>query len=119
MGKRYAKSGYNDTAIDTNARSILEPDRLKSGRVFRLKGLVISNEHATGTAVVEIFNEEEATTPAAPTAANQRLNIQVGPADTVVIDFPAPGVLFTAGPTAIQSGGTVAAYSVAAMGYEE
>ena len=116
---RYPKVGYNDTALDANARAILEPDRLTSGRVFRLTGLIISNEHATGTAVVEIWNEAEAASPTTPTAANQRLNIQVGPTDTVVIEFPTPGILFTAGPTATQSGGTVAAYSVYAMGYEE
>jgi len=116
---RYPKVGYNDTALDANARAILEPDRLTSGRVFWLKGLVISNEHATGIAVVEIWNEEEAGTPTTPTTANQRLNVQVGPGDTVVVEFPGPGVKFTAGPTATQSGGTVGAYSVYASGYEE
>ena len=116
---RYKKAGYNDTALDGNARSILEPERLRSGRTFWLRGLVISNEHASAIAVVEIYNEEEAATPTTPTAGNQRLNIQVAPQDTVAIDFPAPGIKFTAGPSAVQTGGTVAAYSVYATGYEE
>lgn len=116
---RYKKVGYNDVALDANARAILEPDRLTSGRVFWMKGLMISNEHATAVAVVELWNEEEAATPTTPTAANQRGNIQVAPGDTVVLEFPGPGIKFTAGPTATQSGGTVAAYSVYATGYEE
>ena len=116
---RYSKVGYNDTALDGNARSILETERLRSGRAFFLKGLVISNEHASAIAVVEIWNEEEAASPTTPTAANQRLNIQVPPSDTVVVEFPGPGVKFTAGPTATQVGGTVAAYSVYCLGYEE
>lgn len=120
---RVGIDGYNDDAIATNLYSLL--NRLgasklgiTSGKVFCLRTLQITNEHASANAVVKIYDEAEAATPTTPTAANQRLTVIVGPTDTVVIDFT-PGRYFKTGVGAVQSGGTVNAYDVSVSGYEE
>ncbi len=116
--------GYNDDNIASNAYSCL--NRLgasklgvTTGKVFCLRTLKITNEHASAPAVVKFYDEAEAGTPGAPTAANQRLCIIVGATNTVVLDFT-PGVYFKTGVCAAQAGGTVNAYSgVHVSGYEE
>lgn len=123
MPRRDSIDGYNNDAIASNLYSLL--NRLgqsklgvTTGKVFILRSLQITNEHATANAVVKIYDEAEAGTPAAPTAANQRLTVIVGPTDTIVLDFT-PGLFFKAGCGAVQSGGTINAYDAAVSGYEE
>ena len=118
--------GYNDDALavpGTTVYSVL--NRLgasklgvTTGKVFCLRTLKITNEHATETATVEFYDEAEAGTPGAATAANQRLCVLVGPKNTVVVDFT-PGVYFKTGICAGVTLGTIAAYSVHVSGYEE
>lgn len=122
MGQRFPVSGYNNDAIATNAYSLLNSQGaaktgVTSGRSFWMKSITITNTHASGKALVDIFDQaEDASNP--PTAANQRLTVIVGPEDTVMLDFPGPGIEFLTGCVAAQTGGTVAKYAVATSGYE-
>ena len=127
MAKRYPLSGYNDddmAATGSAAHSCINTLGavklgVTSGRIFWLRGLVVTNEHTSNGGTLELFDEAEAGTPAAPTAANQRLAVYVGPTETVGLDFPAPGIKFVTGVCGAVSAGTVAAYSVHCSGYEE
>ena len=126
--ERYPLSGYNITAmvakatsctslIDTMGTSKLA---VTTGRVFWMRGMVVTNEHATTGGALEVWDEAEAGTPAAPTAANQRLTVYVGPTETVVLDFPAPGIKFITGVCGTcEATMTVNAFGVQCFGYEE
>lgn len=128
MAKRYPFSGYNDddlaatTEVTHSCINSMGAQKLgvTTGRVLWLRGLVVTNEHATTGGVIELFDEAEAATAVTPTAANQRLTVYVGPIDTVVVDIPAPGIKFISGICgAVPTTMTVAAYSVHCTGYEE
>ena len=127
MAKRYPLSGYSDDAMASTGSAThscintLGAVKLgvTSGRIFWLRGLVVTNESTTAGGSFELFDEAEAATPVAPTAANQRLCVYIGPIDTVVLEFPAPGMKFITGVCGAVSAGTVAAYSVHCTGYEE
>lgn len=118
---RYPRSSYNDEAIDVvgSTKELLKGG-ITSGRVFWLKGLVITNAHAANADQVVIYDDP---TEGAETGTDRRLIIFCGPADTVVIDIPGPGMKFIDGVTAAKlespASGTFAAYSIAITGYEE
>jgi hypothetical protein len=115
MAKRIARSGYNDEALTTTTKDLLTPG-ITSGRVFWLRGLVITETGGTTDATVIVYDqaEDEAT------AANQRIPKLICPKGvTTTVEFPAPGVKFITGVTATVSGGAVAAYNASAIGYEE
>ena len=121
---RYPIDGYNDTLLGANAYSLLNTKGaaklgVTSGRTLRLESILITNEHATDNAVVEIFDEAQAAVPAPPDAANQRLTIIVGPENTVMVEFPKPGAFFRTGVSAIKTDGTVNAFGVHVTGFEE
>lgn len=118
---RYPRSSYNDEAIDVvGATKELLKGGITSGRIFWLRGLVITNAHAANADQVVIYDNP---TEGAEVATDRRLIIFCGVADTVVIDFPAPGMKFIAGMTAAKleapASGTFAAYGIAVTGYEE
>jgi len=126
---RYPRSSYNDEALEkynTGDNKELLKDGITSGRVFYLRGLVITNAHATQADQVVIYDDAtedgEGETPG-PAATDRRLTIYCGPANTVVIDFPAPGIKFVDGMVASTlespNAGTFAAYGIAVIGYEE
>lgn len=85
----------NEALVDeaTDARDIVtdlggnSPDFDGDGRIFELNELTISNEHATLTGVIEIWDANEA---AAPAAATQKLTVVVPPNSTVERSWP-PG----------------------------
>lgn len=112
---KYARSGYNDEALTTTTKDLLTPG-ITSGRVFRLRGLVITETGGTTDATVIVYDQAEA----AVTAANQKLPNLICPKGvTTTIEFAAPGIKFITGVTATVSGGAVAAYNGVAYGYEE
>lgn len=125
---RYKRSSYNDEALvryDAGNKQLLK-DGITPGRVFWLKGLVITNAHAANADQVVIYDDPteaaEGVVPG-PAAADRRLTVFCGPADTVFIDFPGPGMKFIAGMVAstlgVPAAGTFNAYSIAVTGYEE
>ncbi len=114
-------SGANDealTAPGTDTREVitsLDPDG--DGKVFWCTGLEISNEHASSVAVVEIYDTDEDTGPA---AGAQRGVYHVPPGDTVAVDYPAPGRKFVTNMVAGVTGGTITANGgIRASGYLE
>lgn len=128
MAHRFSRSSYNDEALvkyDAGNKELLKGGITK-GRVFWLKGLVITNAHAANADQVVIYDDAAELAEAAPTgpaAADRRLTIFCGQADTVVIDYPGPGMKFIDGMVASTlespAAGTFAAYSIAVTGYEE
>ena len=116
--KKSQRNGYNVaaiTAIGVGSIRIL-PGGITSGRVFWLRSLVLTNEHATDQGIVELWDEAEAVTPA---AANQRGAFVVPANDTLVLEFAAPGISFATDVTATASAGTFSAYSQLVSGFEE
>lgn len=117
---KYAKSSYNDEALDiysTDARQLLQ-DGVSSGREFRLRGIAITNSHASQGVVVNLYDSN--TEGASPTATLQRAALYVGPIDTAVFSFEAPGIKFATGILGglATSAGTIGAYAVSVWGYE-
>lgn len=111
---KYPRSGYNDDALTTTTISLLTAG-ISSGRVFWLRGLVITETGGTTDATVKLYDQAEA----AVTAANQRLPAIICPKGiTTQIEFAAPGIKFITDCEATVSGGAVAAYNAAAYGYE-
>ncbi|MBA7691952.1 hypothetical protein ES703_100508 [subsurface metagenome] len=113
---RIPLSGYNDEALTTTVKEIISGEDFDGdGVVFWLRGVAITNEHATETALVDLFDQDEA----AVTAANQRGSVQCPAKATTVVDFPAPGIAFKTNIGAVVTDGTVNAYGVVACGYKE
>lgn len=104
---RIPVSGNNDealTAPGTDVREIisgLDPDG--DSRVFMLEEVVIANEHISSEAVVEVYDADEDTGPA---AAAQRLVIHVPAQDTVMMTFPG-GRKYVTNCVAGVTGGTI------------
>ena len=116
--QRFPKSGYNVaaiTAIGVGSLQILTGG-ITTGRVFWLRGLVLTNEHAANQGIAELWDQAAAVTP---TPANQRGAFVVPANDTLFLEFAAPGILFTTDVTLTVSAGTLAAYSQLVSGYEE
>ena len=66
--------------------------------------LTVANEHATATAILEVWDANEAATPG---AATQRLTVVVPPSSTVERSWPpGSGPRFTIGCVASIDGGT-------------
>lgn len=125
---RYPRSSYNDEALvkyDADCRELLKGG-ITTGRIFWLRGIVVTNSHAANADQVILYDSAsegiEAASPG-PAAADRRLVIYCGTADTVAIDFPAPGIKFIAGLLAAAlnspAAGTFATNSIAVIGYEE
>ena len=115
---RNPRFGYNVAAITASGVGSLRilTGGITTGRVFWLRHLTITNEHATNPGVAELWDEAAAVTPA---AANQRGAFIIPANDTVQLDFPAPGIRFDTDVTMTTSAGTLAAYSQLCAGYEE
>lgn len=125
---RYARASYNDEALakyDADCVELLKGG-ITSGRVFYLRGIVITNAHVSNSDEVVIYDDDsegiEGATPG-PAAADRRFSIFCGPANTVVLDFGAPGIKFTVGVLAAKlespAAGTFATNSISIWGYEE
>ncbi len=109
-------SGYNDAALGAAVLSISsDADFAGKGKVFWLRGVLITNTHATDTAKVDLFDQDEA----AVTPANMRGSVQCPAKATTMIDFPAPGIKFITEVGAVKTAGTIAAYDVLVTGYME
>ena len=116
MEKGVRKGGTN--ASDLNASTVVAVYTVTSGRKFVLTDIVVANEHASETAVVELYDQADG---ASPDAASQKFPpIIVGPQETVVIRGIENGPEFSTAVSALLSGGTgtVAARSVYVGGYE-
>ena len=113
---RHAFSGYNDEALTTTVKSISsDGDFSTKGQVFWLRGVTLTNEHATQTGLIDLYDQDEA----AATAANQRAAIQVEALTTVVVEFSAPGIPFKTELGAVATNGTFNAYTASCWGYLE
>jgi len=117
--------GYNKTALHTSDvygclhRQGQAKLTVTTGRSFYLKSVAITNDHATSVASVVFYDEAEPAAAAAGTAANRRLNLRVGQANTANFEFKGRGVRFDTGVCAIAAAGTVPVYGVHVSGYEE
>ena len=124
MPRRYSRSGWNDEALTdaaTDARNLLNNSTggdtgITTGRVFYLRGLSISNEHATNQGVLELW---DVAAEGVPGATTQRGNWIIPANYSVLLDFPSPGIQFKNGILGTISAGTVAIASVLVWGYEE
>jgi len=119
--KRYPRSSYSDEAIDdfaVDCRHLLQ-NGVTTNRRFYLRGMSITNTHASSAGTLYIY--DSTTEGASPTATLQRLTVYVGPIDTAVFDFGAPGIEFRTGIIAglAAAGATISAYGVTVWGYEE
>lgn len=107
---RIPVSGVNDeawTAVGTDVREVITGlDVDGAGRVFFLKQLQITNEHASAAGVAEIYDSDEDT---GPTAGLQRGVFYVPPNESVIVDFGEPGLKFVTNVVGGISAGTVAA----------
>ena len=115
---RTPRDSYNIaaiTAIGVGSIRILQGG-ITTGRVFKLRHLTITNEHAATQGIIELWDQAAAVTP---TAGNQRGAFVIPANDTVQLDFPAPGISFSTDVTMTASAGTFAAYSQLCNGYEE
>ena len=112
---RIPVSGTNDEAYTVPATDVREVisgmDVDGVGRVLWMTWMQFANEGTT-TAVVEVYDQDEG----AATAANQRLVLHVAPGDTVLVEFPPPGIKFVTNVTAATTGGTIAANGAASGG---
>jgi len=118
--KRYAKFSYNDEALaiySSDARQLLQ-NGVSSGREFWLRGIAITNSHASEGVVVNLYDSN--TEGASPTATLQRAALYVAAANTAVFSFEGPGIKFATGILAglATATGTISAYSVTVWGYE-
>lgn len=118
--KRYAKCSYNDEALaiySSDARQLLQ-NGVTSGREFWLKGIAITNSHASQGTIVNLYDSN--TEGASPTTTLQRAALYVGPINTAVFSFEAPGIKFATGILAatVAAVGTIDAYAVTVWGYE-
>ena len=113
---RYARSGVTDDALTATASKNMMGSGLSSGRKFWLRSIWVTNTHSTDPAWVYIYDEAETT---AATAAAKQLSIPCNQGAVAQMDFPAPGILFTTGVSAVKSGGTFAPYECGCSGYEE
>lgn len=122
MAKRYPFVGYSDeeidVAFDTDCRQ-LDQNAVTTGRVKWLRGIMITeNVGVAGT--LQIYDKHEE--GSSPTSTLQRAAIYIGANQTIVIDFPAPGLKFVTGiiaGLASASGATIPAYGITVWGYEE
>lgn len=95
---RFNVNGYSDDAMDnTNVYSVINAKGntklgVTTGRTFWMRSITITNTHAATAGLVAIYDQAEAAVPAVPVAANQRLAVQVAPANTTMVEFPAPGL---------------------------
>lgn len=124
---RYPRSSFNDEAVAAYGSDCIEllQGGITSGRVFWLRGIVITNAHAANADQIILYDDDTEGDEAGtgPAAVDRRLAIYCGPADTVVLDFPAPGIKFVVGLLGAKlespASGTFATHSIAVIGYEE
>lgn len=113
---RIPADGYNDEALTIPATDVREfisgADFDGEEMVFWLRHLTIANEHATETATVEVYDQNEAVA----TAANQRLTLLCPPNATTIFEWPWPGVAFHTNICGATTLGTINAYGVHAGG---
>lgn len=120
MAKRYPFMSHSDEAMaayDSDARQ-LDQNGVTTGRVKWLRGIMITeNGGLPGT--LQIYDYDTEGTD--PTVTLQRAAIYIGANQSVVIDFPAPGLKFVTGILGglDAAGATIPAYGVTVWGYEE
>jgi len=113
---RVPLSGYNDENLTTTVKEIISGEDFDGDAVtFWLRGVAITNEHATETALVDLYDQDEGSA----TAANQRGSVICPPNATTVVDYGPPGIAFKTNIGAVLTNGTVNAYGVVAYGYKE
>jgi len=122
MAKRYPRSGNTDEALTAPATDVREllgdgfhTDPNGNTRKFRLRSVWAYNSHATDTALIQVYDQDEGVA----VAANEKFAFPVPPETYVKIDFPAPGYEFFTNLTAAVTNGTIAIYQAGAIGYEE
>lgn len=109
-------SGHNTVALDAAVKSISTAAGFAAkGKVFWLKGISITNTHATQTGLVDLYDQ----VAGAIVPASKRGSVQCPPVATTVVDFPAPGIKFIAEVGAVKTNGTFIAYDVLVTGYME
>jgi len=126
MGQKYQVSSYNAEALDkydSDCRKLLQ-NGVTSGRNFYLRGICITNAHASNADQVVLYDSNsEGAEAAGPDAADRRLVLYCGPANTVTFDFSAPGIKFATGVLAADlespAAGTFATNSISIWGYEQ
>ena len=119
MSKRYPFSSHNVAVMQAYTASTikLEQNGVTTGRVMWLRGISVSNIETAEVGILRVY--DSVTEGANPTVTLQRLTVVIGPSETVVLDYPAPGIKFITGVSGSVTAGTVAAYSVHCTGYEE
>lgn len=126
---RYPRSSYNDEDLEQYSSSNKEllKGGITSGRVFWLKGIAVTNCDPTNTDYVVLYDDPTEDAEGAepgPATTDRRLLITVGPKETVLKDFPGPGIKFIDGIVAgtlfaEADGGVFKAYGITITGYEE
>lgn len=113
MAKEYF-SGVSNDALGASVKSLCSDVVFSTiKKTFWCRYIQVTNEHATETALIDIYDMEEA----GAAVANQRGSIQVGPTDTVIVEYPAPGLKVVTELGATTTNGTVNAYNVICGGY--
>jgi len=108
--------GFNDEAMADPTAACRElitgADFDGEGATFWLRYILVSNTGPAG--ILELYDQNEAVA----VGANKRGEFNV-PADTTLIEIPAPGMSFRVNLTAGLTGatGTIAAYGIHAGGY--
>lgn len=123
---RYARSSHNEEAlakVDSDCRHLLQGG-VTSGRVFWLRGITITNASAANADQVVLWDSaSEGKEDTGPDAADRRLLIYCGQANTVSLDFAAPGIKFEDGVLAAALNdpavGDFPLRSISIQGYEE
>ena len=113
-------SGRNDealTAVGTDVRELITGANFDADAVlFRWMGSLFTNEHATALGLLEVYDSDEDTGPA---AAAQRGAIYLAPEESTLIQFVDPGIRFAVNLTAGVSAGTLSAQTQATWGFTE
>ena len=121
MAKRYPFSSQNVAVMQAYTASTIKLDQnaVTSGRVKYLRGIVINNTNTTTVGILQVYDSN--TEGANPTVTLQRLTVVIGPSETVVLEFPAPGIKFITGIVGAMASaaGESPAYGITVWGYEE
>jgi len=121
MAKRYPFSSHNVAVMQAYTASTIKLDQnaVTTGRVKWLRGISITNNIAAEIGLLYVYDSN--TEGANPTVTLQRLTVVIGPSETVVLDFPSPGIKFITGIVGAMASaaGESPAYGITVSGYEE
>ncbi len=115
---KIAKSGCSDEALTipaTDVREMMTGGFKDASRIFWARHFWVTNSHATTTALVQIYDQDEG----AATAANEKFSFYAPPQVTTVVEIPEPGIKFETNVAAATTNGTIAIYQCGCGGFEE